>query len=118
MALGYVWTLEKQVAPLWADVEDRAECLLGRRELEQQAGSHQLAPLQKHFLGSVVLTPVVNAFGRVKAYEVIDGQQRTTTLPPLTQDAGMYGRKFLLGTELYIQVRPFRSSRIVSCCID
>lgn len=77
---GYVWTLEKQVAPLWADVEDRAECLLGRRELEQQAGSHQLAPLQKHFLGSVVLTPVVNAFGRVKAYEVIDGQQRTTTL--------------------------------------
>ncbi len=48
---GYVWTLEKQVAPLWADVEDSAECLLGRREREQQAGSHQLAPLQQHFLG-------------------------------------------------------------------
>lgn len=77
---GYVWTLEKQVAPLWGDVEDRAECLLQRRELEQQAGGNQLAQLQKHFLGSVVLTPVVNAFGRVKAYEVIDGQQRTTTL--------------------------------------
>jgi len=65
----------------------------------------------------MVLTPVVNAFGRVKAYEVIDGQQRTTTLPPLTQDAAIYGRKFLLGTEIYIQVRPFRPSRIVSYCI-
>ena len=68
--------------------------------------------------GSMVLTPVVNAFGRVKAYEVIDGQQRTTTLPPLTQDAGMYGRKFLLGTQIYIQVRPFRLPRLISYCID
>jgi len=54
----------------------------------------------------------------VKAYEVIDGQQRTTTLPPLTQDAGMYGRKFLLGTQIYIQVRPFRLPRLISYCID
>ena len=66
----------------------------------------------------MVLTPVVNAFGRLKAYEVIDGQQRTTTLPPLTQDAGMYGRKFLLGTQIYIQVRPFRLPRLISYCID
>jgi hypothetical protein len=36
--------------------------------------------LRKHFLGSVVLTPINGAFGRVNAYEVIDGQQRTTTL--------------------------------------
>lgn len=77
---GYVWTLEKQVAPLWADVEDRALCMLERRRLQQTPGGSHLAPLQKHFLGSVVLTPVINSFGRVNAYEVIDGQQRTTTL--------------------------------------
>lgn len=77
---GYVWTLEKQVAPLWADVEDRALCMLERRRLQQTPGGAHLAPLQKHFLGSVVLTPVINSFGRVSAYEVIDGQQRTTTL--------------------------------------
>lgn len=77
---GYVWTLEKQVAPLWADIEDRALKLIERTEQAQQVGSQPLKPLQKHFLGSVVLTPVTGIFGRVTAYEVIDGQQRTTTL--------------------------------------
>jgi hypothetical protein len=77
---GYVWTLEKQVAPLWIDIEDRALRLIERTEQTRQVGSQQLKPLQKHFLGSVVLTPVDNVFGRVTAYEVIDGQQRTTTL--------------------------------------
>lgn len=48
--------------------------------MAQQVGAQELKPLQKHFLGSVVLTPVHSAFGRVTAYEVIDGQQRTTTL--------------------------------------
>lgn len=77
---GYVWTLEKQVVPLWADLEDRAIKLIERAEMAQQVGAHSLKPLQKHFLGSLVLTPVHNAFGRVTSYEVIDGQQRTTTL--------------------------------------
>ena len=73
---GYVWTLEKQVAPLWFDLEDRANDWIVRQSLPPG----HLAPLRKHFLGSVVLTPVSNAFGRVTSYEVIDGQQRTTTL--------------------------------------
>lgn len=77
---GYVWTLEKQVAPLWADLEDRALRLIEHKELAQQVGAQPLKPLQKHFLGSLVLTPIASAFGRVTAYEVIDGQQRTTTL--------------------------------------
>lgn len=77
---GYVWTLEKQVAPLWADLEDRALRLVEHKELAQQVGAQTLKPLQKHFLGSLVLTPIASAFGRVTAYEVIDGQQRTTTL--------------------------------------
>ncbi len=77
---GYVWTLEKQVAPLWADLEDRALRLVEHKELALQVGAQPLKPLQKHFLGSLVLTPITSAFGRVTAYEVIDGQQRTTTL--------------------------------------
>lgn len=77
---GYVWTLEKQVAPLWADIEERASAWLDRQELLKTSSPSKLAPLRKHFLGSVVLTPINGAFGRVTAYEVIDGQQRTTTL--------------------------------------
>lgn len=77
---GYVWTLEKQIGPLWSDLEDRALRLIERNGHAQQVGAEPLKPLQKHFLGSLVLTPVTSAFGRVTAYEVIDGQQRTTTL--------------------------------------
>lgn len=77
---GYVWTLEKQVAPLWADLEDRADDLLKRQSLQNTPAARLLGTPRKHFLGSLVLTPVINSFGRVLAYEVIDGQQRTTTL--------------------------------------
>lgn len=77
---GYVWTLEKQVIPLWADIADRANALLDRRALPGGPGAHALRPIAKHFLGSIVLAPLQNSFGRVGAYEVIDGQQRTTTL--------------------------------------
>ncbi len=77
---GYVWTLEKQVVPLWMDIEDRAMKVLERNEQAKQVGAQVLKAPQKHFLGSIVLSPVGNAFGRVPTYEVIDGQQRTTTL--------------------------------------
>lgn len=77
---GYVWSLTKQVAPLWADIQDRAHALQEHDAHAQEVGVRQLKPLQKHFLGSIVLTPITNAFGRVNSFEVIDGQQRTTTL--------------------------------------
>ena len=77
---GYVWTLEKQLVPLWADIVDRAVALEDRMRLVQIAGSAPLKPLQKHFLGSIVMSPTPSTFGRVGGYEVIDGQQRTTTL--------------------------------------
>ncbi len=77
---GYVWTLEKQVGPLWADLQDRADAVLEQQTLAAQGASATLKPLQKHFLGSIVMTPVPNTFGRAPAFEVIDGQQRSTTL--------------------------------------
>ncbi len=76
---GYVWTLEKQVAPLWLDIQNQADALLERQQLAPAAVA-AMKPLPKHFLGSIVMTPVPNAFGRVPMYEVIDGQQRSTTL--------------------------------------
>lgn len=77
---GYVWTLEKQVGPLWSDIQDRADAVLEQQSLSSTGASAGLKPLHKHFLGSIVMTPVPNSFGRVAAFEVIDGQQRSTTL--------------------------------------
>ncbi|TAG46811.1 MAG: DUF262 domain-containing protein [Betaproteobacteria bacterium] len=77
---GFVWTLERQVSLLWEDIEDATERTLEREAVSATVAPNQLAPLQKHFLGSVVLTPVRNAFGRAQMLEVIDGQQRITTL--------------------------------------
>jgi hypothetical protein len=77
---GYVWTLEKQVVPLWSDIQGHADARIERDLAQQSVGASVLKPLQKHFLGSLVLTPVRPPFGRVPAYEVIDGQQRSTTL--------------------------------------
>lgn len=77
---GYVWTLEKQVAPLWADIQDRANALQEQQAQLAKGSAGAQKPLPKHFLGSIVMTPVPNAFGRVSAFEVIDGQQRSTTL--------------------------------------
>ncbi|MBB1116686.1 DUF262 domain-containing protein [Stenotrophomonas sp. W1S232] len=77
---GYVWTLEKQVAPLWADIHDRAAAVVERNALVLQGNGATLKPLQKHFLGSIVMTPMPSVFGRAAAFEVIDGQQRSTTL--------------------------------------
>lgn len=77
---GYVWTLEKQVGPLWTDIQDRADAVLEQQSLASTGTTAALKPLQKHFLGSIVMTPVPNSFGRAPAFEVIDGQQRSTTL--------------------------------------
>lgn len=48
---GYVWTLEKRVVPLWADIQDRAYARLDRDQAQQSVGAGVLAPLQKHFSG-------------------------------------------------------------------
>ncbi|MBJ2229397.1 DUF262 domain-containing protein [Pseudomonas simiae] len=77
---GYVWTLEKQVGPLWTDIHDQAEAVLARKAASAANPSNSVKAAPKHFLGSIVMTPVQSTFGRVGAFEVIDGQQRSTTL--------------------------------------
>lgn len=74
----YVWTQEDQWEPLWEDISGLLE-RIGRREGEQQVASH--------FLGTIVLEQASNPTGSLPRREVIDGQQRLTTLQLLLKAA-------------------------------
>jgi hypothetical protein len=79
---GYVWTLTHQVQPLWEDIIDRTDALKEHRDNALKVGgAEKLKPLRKHFLGAIVVGSAVSADSEVIATrEVIDGQQRITTL--------------------------------------
>lgn len=64
----YVWNREENWQPLWEDFE---------RLLGVVLASEKLRP---HFLGAVVLEQLRNDTGSVQCRQVIDGQQRFTTL--------------------------------------
>ncbi|PNV30905.1 hypothetical protein C1708_33035 [Streptomyces sp. DH-12] len=67
----YVWTEDRNWRPLWEDVT-----ALVRRRL---AGDE----VHPHFLGAVVLDQLPTPTGAMPARQVIDGQQRLTTLQVL-----------------------------------
>lgn len=64
----YVWTREKNWEPLWEDIQAL---------LDKQLNGRKAHP---HFLGAVVLEQVANPTGSIESRQVIDGQQRFTTL--------------------------------------
>src|SRR5438309_5418936 len=65
----YVWSQEHQWQPLWEDISRKfSEYLEGRKE----------APV--HFLGAMVLDQKQTPTTHVERRQVIDGQQRLTTL--------------------------------------
>ncbi|MBL0692144.1 DUF262 domain-containing protein [Comamonas sp. JC664] len=65
----YVWNREEQWEPLWEDIERKfTEYLEGRKD----------APV--HFLGAMVLDQKQTPSTHVEKRQVIDGQQRLTTL--------------------------------------
>lgn len=65
----YVWNKEQQWEPLWEDISRKfVECLDGRKE----------GPV--HFLGAMVLDQKQTPITHVEKRQVIDGQQRLTTL--------------------------------------
>lgn len=64
----YVWNEEKNWLPLWEDIQSQLD-----RELNK-------LKTRPHFLGAVVLEQLNNASGSIEARQVIDGQQRFTTL--------------------------------------
>lgn len=67
----YVWTEHRNWRPLWEDVT----ALVHRR----MAGEG----IHPHFLGAVVLDQLLTPTGSMPARQVIDGQQRLTTLQVL-----------------------------------
>ena len=76
----YVWSQEDQWEPLWDDVRNVAENYL--EELER-SGNNPVEAEERttpHFLGAVVLQQVPTAAKDIEQREVIDGQQRVTTL--------------------------------------
>jgi hypothetical protein len=74
----YVWSKEEQWLPLWQDVSDLLDRIL-------RSGGN--SPIASHFLGTVVLEQKSNAIGTLPRREIIDGQQRLTTLQILLKAA-------------------------------
>lgn len=70
---GYVWREQEQWEPLWGDVRRIAELRISDPHLNAQ-----------HFLGAVVLQAHPAGTSRMTTWNVIDGQQRLTTLQLLT----------------------------------
>jgi len=68
---AYVWTRQLQWEPLWEDIERQAEACFS-------APNH--TPSRSHFLGAIVLNVSRIVGSGVARSEVIDGQQRLTTL--------------------------------------
>lgn len=75
----YVWSQDNQWEPLWEDVRNVAENYLEeleRSNIEVEAEKRTKA----HFMGAVVLQQIPTATKDIEQREVIDGQQRVTTL--------------------------------------
>ncbi|MEC4723279.1 DUF262 domain-containing HNH endonuclease family protein [Noviherbaspirillum sp. CPCC 100848] len=64
----YVWTQEANWEPLWEDIQAL---------LDKHLRGGKVHP---HFLGAVVLEQLANPTGSIESRQVIDGQQRFTTL--------------------------------------
>jgi uncharacterized protein with ParB-like and HNH nuclease domain len=76
----YVWTQEDQWEPLWDDLRNTAERYLD--ELHDADGNNPLAEERagSHFMGAVVLQQRPTASAEVETRDIIDGQQRLTTM--------------------------------------
>jgi hypothetical protein len=76
----YVWSLDDQWGPMWEDVRNVAE---GYLEALERSGNDEVkaeSETTPHFLGAIVLRQVSTATKDLEQREVIDGQQRVTTL--------------------------------------
>lgn len=83
----YVWNQEDQWEPLWDDVRNVAERYLD--ELRANAGNGAVAEqrTKSHFMGAIVIQQQWTPAKDLEAREVIDGQQRLTTMQLLLDAA-------------------------------
>lgn len=63
----YVWERDQNWEPFWESIESVADAILCGRS-------------RQHFLGAVVLEQIQTATGEMSQRQIIDGQQRFTTL--------------------------------------
>ncbi len=85
----YVWNQEEQWEPLWDDVRNTAEQYLEELDRSDNNSVEAEQRTPPHFLGAVVLQQVQTPSKDLEQREVIDGQQRITTLQ-LLLDAVQY----------------------------
>ena len=84
----YVWTQDKQLDPLWQDVQNTAA-----RLLDEWPEGHDVLPAKveegtpPHFLGAIVLKQQSTRAADLETRDVIDGQQRLTTMQLLLDAA-------------------------------
>ena len=76
----YVWSQDDQWEPFWEDVRNVAENYLEALERSGNNGVEAEQNTSPHFLGAIVLKQVPTAAKEIDQREVIDGQQRVTTL--------------------------------------
>ena len=76
----YVWSHDDQWDPLWKDVSNLAENYLEALERCDNNSVKAEQETKAHFLGAVVLQQVPTPAKEIEQREVIDGQQRVTTL--------------------------------------
>ena len=75
----YVWSQEEQWEPLWNDLQNVAEDYLEQRSKTADAVEAQ-SKTKAHFLGAIVMQQVPTPAKDIERREVIDGQQRVTTI--------------------------------------
>ena len=97
----YVWTHDEQWEPLWDDVRNVTERYI--EELENFDGNAVEAEKAtvKHFLGTVVVQQVPTATRDIDQREVIDGQQRMTTMQLLLDATKQVCERLELGQNSY-----------------
>lgn len=90
----YVWERnledpsEDRLTPFWEDVRDTVARFVGRQDhLERGVPEDQLTAFTDHFFGAVVLGKLDHSFGGIPHQQVIDGQQRFTTVQLLVAAA-------------------------------
>jgi uncharacterized protein with ParB-like and HNH nuclease domain len=65
----WIWSEKRQLEPLFAQIEAKAQERL-------QSGKVEFP----HYMGSLLVIPEGEAtFGRIQAFDIVDGQQRLTT---------------------------------------
>ena len=83
----YVWTQDDQWEPFWEDVQHAADRYLEELATEGTSEAEAERRAGRHFLGAVVVKQQPNAAADVETREVIDGQQRLTTMQLLLDAA-------------------------------